>query len=547
MTEASTRPAADWWRSAVVYQVYPRSFADADGDGTGDVNGIRARLPYLAELGIDAIWISPWYPSPLLDGGYDVSDYRDINPEFGTLADADALITEAHALGMRILIDLVPNHCSWEHPAFKAALEAGKGSPERDLFWFRDGKEGGLPPTNWPAAFGGGAWQQIDDGQWYLHMFDISQPDWNWDNPKVVEEFDSILRFWFDRGIDGFRIDVADSMAKDASLPDVPLADGEPTRDKYVGNPFYDQPGVHDIHQRWRAIADEYADSPQGPRVFVAEAWLSPAERLAQYVRPNELHSAFNFDVLRAAWSAKELRQVIDYTTESLWAVGAPATWVLSNHDTVRHRTRYGRDQQQALEGAGVVPVDLALGLRRARAAALLELALPGGAYIYQGDELGLPEVEDLPEEVLDDPTWERSGHTVRGRDGCRVPIPWSGSEPPYGFGTGEGQPWLPQPADWAPLTAEAQATDPDSHLALYKSALRIRREQEALGDGRLAWDTDAPDGVLSFTRDPGFRCVVNLADEPFELPGDTEVLLSSEPITNGELPVDAAVWLKSL
>lgn len=544
MTDGSTRPVDDWWRSAVVYQVYPRSFADADGDGTGDVNGIRARLPYLAELGIDAIWISPWYPSPLLDGGYDVSDYRDINPEFGTLADADALIAEAHALGMRILIDLVPNHCSWEHPWFKAALAAGKDSPERDRFWFRDGKEGGLPPTNWPAAFGGGAWQQIEDGQWYLHMFDISQPDWNWDHPDVIAEFDAILRFWFDRGIDGFRIDVADSMAKDASLPDVSLdEEGLPTRDKYVGNPFYDQPGVHTIHQRWRTIADEYADSPQGPRVFVAEAWLSPAERLAQYVRPDELHSAFNFDVLRASWDAKELRQVIDYTTESLWAVGAPATWVLSNHDTIRHRTRYGRDLRDALAGAGEVPVDLALGLRRARAAALLELALPGGAYIYQGDELGLPEVEDLPEEVLDDPTWERSGHTVRGRDGCRVPIPWSGSEPPYGFGENS---WLPQPADWGPLTAEAQEGVPTSHLELYKVALRIRRAEEALGEGRMAWDTDAPEGVLSFTRDPGFRCVVNLGDQPADLPAGAEVLLASEPLQDGKLPVDAAVWLKA-
>jgi alpha-glucosidase len=341
--DSGTRPADDWWRSAVVYQVYPRSFADADGDGTGDVNGIRARLPYLADLGVDALWISPWYPSPLLDGGYDVADYRDINPEFGTLADADALIAEAHALGLRILIDLVPNHCSWEHPWFKAALAAGKGSPERDLFWFRDSKNGG-PPTNWPAAFGGGAWQQVEDGQWYLHLFDISQPDWNWDNPKVIEEFDSILRFWFDRGVDGFRIDVADSMAKDPALPDVPLHNGEPTREKYVGNPFYDQPGVHTIHKRWRAIADEYADTPQGPRVFVAEAWLSPAERLAQYVRPDELQSAFNFDALRATWDAKDLREVIDHTTENLWAVGAPATWVLSNHDTIRHRTRYGRD-----------------------------------------------------------------------------------------------------------------------------------------------------------------------------------------------------------
>ncbi|MET9268925.1 glycoside hydrolase family 13 protein [Kribbella sp. NPDC003557] len=545
MTDRDSRPADDWWRSAVVYQVYPRSFADADGDGTGDVNGIRARLPYLADLGVDAIWISPWYPSPLLDGGYDVADYRDINPDFGTLADADALIAEAHALGLRILIDLVPNHCSWEHPWFKAALAAGKGSPERDLFWFRDGKEGGLPPTNWPAAFGGGAWQQIDDGQWYLHLFDISQPDWNWDHPKVIEEFDAILRFWFDRGVDGFRIDVADSMAKDPAMPDVDLLhNGEPTHEKYVGHPFYDQPGVHTIHQRWRAIADEYADTPQGPRVFVAEAWLSPAERLAQYVRPNELHSAFNFDALRAAWDAAELREVVDHTTDNLWAVGAPATWVLSNHDTIRHRTRYGRDHKDALAGAGVVPTDLTLGLRRARAAALLELALPGGAYIYQGDELGLPEVEDLPEDVLDDPTWERSGHTVRGRDGCRVPIPWSGSEPPYGFGPGSEQPWLPQPADWAGLTAEAQAGDPGSHLNLYKEALRLRREHPALGEGRLAWDESAGDGVLSFTRDPGFRCVVNLGESTVPLPPHSKVLLSSEPLTGAGLPPDTSVWL---
>ncbi|MFI6675410.1 glycoside hydrolase family 13 protein [Kribbella sp. NPDC050470] len=546
MTDPQTRPADDWWRSAVVYQVYPRSFADADGDGTGDLNGVRARLPYLADLGIDAIWISPWYPSPLLDGGYDVSDYRDINPEFGTLADADALIAEAHALGIRILIDLVPNHCSWEHPWFKAALAAGKGSPERDLFWFRDGKPGGLPPTNWPAAFGGGAWQQIDDGQWYLHLFDISQPDWNWDHPKVIEEFDAILRFWFDRGVDGFRIDVADSMAKDASLPDVvPQPNGEVSRDKYAGHPTYDQPAVHDIHQHWRRIADEYADSPQGPRVFVAEAWLSPADRLAQYVRPHELHSAFNFDALQCPWDAEALREVIDHTTENFWAVGAPATWVLSNHDTIRHRTRYGRDQKQASMPAGSVPTDLELGRRRARAAALLELALPGGAYVYQGDELGLPEVEDLPEDVLDDPVWERSGHTRRGRDGCRVPIPWSGAEPPFGFGTGAGQPWLPQPAEWAALTAEAQAADPDSHLNLYKAALRMRRETEALGEGRLTWDEEAPAGVLSFTRSPGFRCVSNLSESPIPLPDHQEVLLTSEPLVDGRLQVDATAWLE--
>jgi alpha-glucosidase len=562
MTDASTNaarttPADDWWRSAVVYQVYPRSFADSDGDGIGDVNGIRARLPYLADLGVDAIWISPWYPSPLLDGGYDVSDYRDINPEFGTLDDADALIQEAHELGLRVLIDLVPNHCSWEHPWFKAALAAGKGSPERDRFWFRDGQGpgGDVPPTNWPAAFGGSAWQRIEDGQWYLHLFDISQPDFNWDNPQIIDEFDSILRFWFDRGVDGFRIDVADSMAKDASLPDVPAPQttsaSAPEKiergDKYPGHPTYDQPAVHDIHQHWRTVADSYAGTPEGPRVFVAEAWLSPAERLARYVRPNELHSAFNFDALRCPWEADQLREVINHTTENLWAVGAPATWVLSNHDTIRHRTRFGRDLIDAQAPAGTVQADLELGLRRARAAALLELALPGGAYIYQGDELGLPEVEDLPEDLLDDPTWERSGHTLRGRDGCRVPIPWGGTEPPFAFGPGAGQPWLPQPAGWASLTAEAQAADPDSVLSLYKAALRIRKEHQALGEGRLEWDKDTPKGVLSFTRHPGFRCMVNLSTEPLGLPDEAaDVLLTSQPLVDDRLPVDTTVWLRA-
>jgi alpha-glucosidase len=536
----------EWWRSAVVYQVYPRSFADSDDDGIGDLNGIRGRLGYLAELGIDAIWISPWYPSPLLDGGYDVADYRDINPTFGTLADADALIADAHALGLRILIDLVPNHCSWEHPWFTVAVGAGRGSPERELFWFRDGTgpRGAEPPNRWAASFGGSAWERVADGQWYLHLFDVSQPDWNWDHPSVLEEFDSILRFWFDRGIDGFRIDVADSMSKDDTLPDViePRVPGQPAN-KYPGHPHWDRDEVHDIHRRWRRIADEYRDRPGRSRTFVAEAWVTPPERLARYLRPDELHCAFNFDALRAPWDAAALRRVIDDSTGAIWAVGASATWVLSNHDTIRHRTRYGRPQPLAEAPAGTVPTDLDLGLRRARAAALLELALPGGAYIYQGDELGLPEVEDLPEDVLDDPIWERSGRQVRGRDGCRVPLPWSGSAPPFGFGPGSGQPWLPQPAGWATLTAEAQLGDPASHLSLYRDALRIRRRHPALGDGRLEW-CEIGDSVLCFDREPGFRCVVNVGDAPCDLPSHREVLLASVPLEDSKLPGDAAAWL---
>jgi alpha-glucosidase len=538
---------AEWWRSAVVYQIYPRSFADSDGDGVGDLNGVRPRLGYLADLGVDAIWISPWYPSPLLDGGYDVSDYRDINPEFGTLADADALIADAHRLGMRVLIDLVPNHCSWEHPWFVAAVAAGRGSPERDLFWFRDGADGPdgtRPPNGWSSSFGGPAWEQVADGQWYLHLFDVSQPDWNWDNPRVVEEFDSILRFWFERGVDGFRIDVADSMAKDRTLPEVASArvPGQPAA-KYPGHPHWDRDEVHEIHRRWRRIGDSYGDTEQGVRCFVAEAWVTPPERLARYLRHDELQSAFNFDALRARWDAASQRDVIDGSTQAIWAVGADATWVLSNHDTIRHRTRYGRDQASVGAAAGAVPSDLALGLRRARAAALLELALPGSAYIFQGDELGLPEVEDLPESALDDPIWERSRHTVRGRDGCRVPVPWSGTAPPFGFGPGTGQPWLPQPDGWVALTAAAQAEDSESHLTLYRTAVRLRRSHSALGAGRLEW-VDVGSEALCFDRQPGFRCVVNFATESIDLPPHREVLLTSVGLEDGRLPSDAAAWL---
>lgn len=567
---SAARPDADWWRSAVVYQIYPRSFADANGDGTGDVAGIIDRLPHLVDLGVDALWISPWYPSPLADGGYDVADYTDIHPDFGTLAEADTLIGRAHDAGLRVLIDLVPNHCSDEHPLFRAAVEAGPGSPEREKFIFRDGRgeHGELPPNNWQAMFGGSAWERLTDAagngeQWYLHLFDIKQPDWNWDNPAVPDLFDEVLRFWFDRGIDGFRIDVADSMAKDPELPDLPLdADGKPTREKYVGAPMWDVPSLEGIHRRWRAVADEYADSAQGPRVFVSEAYLTPAERLVRYVEEGRLHTTFNFDALLSEWSAESQRNVIAISTAAHQAVGAPCTWVLSNHDTPRVASRYGKPESGSrFTTEGLDPehiardwhhytrysTDLELGRRRARAAALLEFALPGGAYVYQGDELGLDEVEDLPAEALQDPTWERSGHTVKGRDGCRVPIPWSGSEPPYGFGPAEPgtQPWLPQPGSWADVSVAAQNDDPDSHLALYRKALRLRHEHPAFGDGTFAWDECNVGQVLSFTRDPGLRCMVNFGAEPVDLPAGEQVLLASGELTDGRLGSDQAVWLQ--
>ncbi|WP_331272710.1 glycoside hydrolase family 13 protein [Motilibacter deserti] len=519
---------APWWRDAVIYQVYVRSFADADGDGMGDLAGIRSRLPYIRDLGVDAIWINPFYPSPMADAGYDVADYRDVEPMFGTLDDADALLREAHELGLRVIVDLVPNHTSDQHAWFQAALAAAPGSPERARYVFRDGKgpDGAQPPNDWRSVFGGPAWQQVPDGQWYLHLFAPEQPDLDWTNPEVVAEFHSILRFWLDRGVDGFRIDVAHGLAKDPGMPDI--AGRFATSGQAVeGHPHWDQDEVHEVYRGWRRVIDEYP----GDRTFVAEAWVHSPERLALYVRPDELHTAFNFSFLLAPWDAKAARAAVDDSIDALSGVGAPPTWVLSNHDVVRHVTRYG--------GGGT-------GARRARAAALLMLALPGGAYVYQGEELGLPEVEDLPDEALQDPTFLRTGGQERGRDGCRVPIPWSGEEPPYGFGP-SGTPWLPQPPAWAQLSVEKQEGDPESMLSLYRHALRLRRELPALGDGTLGWAPSA-DGVLAFRREPGFVCVVNFGPDPAPIPdellADGEVLLASAPLDgDGTIPGDTAVW----
>ncbi|MGF0171004.1 glycoside hydrolase family 13 protein [Streptomyces sp. Marseille-Q5077] len=541
--------SAPWWRSAVIYQVYIRSFADGNGDGVGDIAGIRSRLPYLKSLGVDAIWINPWYKSPMADHGYDVADFREIDPVFGTVAEAEQLIEEAHAHGIRVIPDIVPNHTSDRHAWFQEALAAGPGSPERERYVFREGRgdDGSLPPNDWVSCFGGPAWTRLPDGQWYLHLFAPEQPDLNWEHPEVRAEFESVLRFWFGRGVDGFRIDVAHGLIKHPELPDLP-----PRRDpddgqawQHVDHPHWDRDEVHDIYRAWRRVADEFP----GDRSFVAEAWADTPERLAAYVRRDGLHTAFNFDFLMSSWHPKDLRTVIDGSLEMLGAVGAPATWVLSNHDVVRHPSRYGRKATKrwvantSYEPEG--PLDLELGTGRARAAALLMLSLPGGAYVYQGEELGLPEVEDLPEAVLQDPVWERSGHTDRGRDGCRVPIPWSGRSTPYGFSPdgATGAPWLPQPADWAPHTVAAQSGDPDSMLELYRTALRLRREHPALGDGTMTW-LETPEGVLAFSRDPGFVCVVNLSAEPCPLPDHTSVLLASGPLEGAVLAPDQAAWL---
>ncbi|MCD0483819.1 glycoside hydrolase family 13 protein [Streptacidiphilus sp. ASG 303] len=548
---ASAAEPRGWWRDAVIYQVYPRSFADSDGDGMGDLPGIRSRLPYLRALGVDAVWLSPFYASPQADAGYDVADYRAIDPMFGDLHDADALIRDAHGLGLRVIVDLVPNHSSDQHEWFKRALREGPGSPLRERYHFRPGKgeDGELPPNDWESIFGGPAWTRTNNpdgtpGEWYLHLFAPQQPDFNWENRAVADEFRSILRFWLDMGVDGFRIDVAHGMVKAAGLPDI----GGHDQLKLLGNdvmPFFDQDGVHAIYREWRKILDEYP----GERIGVAEAWTPTVARTANYVRPDELHQAFNFQYLGTDWDAAALREVIDVSLDAMRPVGAPATWVLSNHDVTRHATRFANEP-----GLGTqlrTPGDRALGLRRARAASLLMLALPGSAYVYQGEELGLPDVTDLPDEARQDPAFFRGAGQDGFRDGCRVPIPWSGTEAPYGFGPEGGASWLPQPAEWAELSVEAQTGDPNSTLEMYRSALAVRREHPALGAGTaVTWVDGLPEGVLAFRRDTAegsFACTVNLTAEAVRIPAPGRVLLSSAQaeVVDGavELPSDCTVW----
>ncbi|HEX5597747.1 MAG TPA: glycoside hydrolase family 13 protein [Micromonosporaceae bacterium] len=536
------RTSDDWWRSAVVYQVYVRSFADSNGDGIGDLQGIRSRLPYLRDLGVDALWLTPFYTSPMIDGGYDVADYRDVDPMFGSLADFDAMINDAHALGLRIIVDIVPNHTSSAHPWFVEALAAPPGSPARDRYIFRDGRgpEGAEPPNDWESIFGGAAWTRVADGEWYLHLFDPTQPDLNWRHPEVRAEFEEILRFWLDRGVDGFRIDVAHGMIKEEGLPDVGHSSADGRRQvELLGRgrlPYFDQDEVHDIYRAWRPILDSYP----GGRMAVAEAWAETPQRLARYVGPDELHQAFNFDFMDATWSADSFRKVIETSLAEATIVGAPTTWVLSNHDRHRHVTRYG---------------DGEVGLRRARAATLLMLALPGSAYIYQGEELGLPEVLDLPDELRQDPAFLRTGES---RDGCRVPLPWGGELPPYSFGPeGCTESWLPAPATWAALSVAAQAGAPGSTLELYRAALRIRRDHPGLSNtadvGELSW-LDAEPEVLAFTRGDSEEsaplvCVVNLSTAPVNVSEYGMPILASAELIEEDgqvfLPVDAAAWFE--
>lgn len=554
MTDAllvETRKAdpATWWRQAAVYQIYPRSFADANGDGLGDIPGIVSRVDYLDDLGIDAVWLSPFYPSALADGGYDVADYRDVDPRLGTLEDFDAMVAALHARGIRVVVDIVPNHTSDLHEWFQEALAAGRGSAARDRYIFREGsgENGELPPTDWVSVFGGPAWERVEDGQWYFHNFATEQPDLNWDNPEVREDFLTTLRFWSDRGVDGFRIDVAHMLTKDLTEPLPSRSELEliPQDGKH---PLIDRDDVHEIYAEWRRVFDEY----DPPRTAVAEAWVSTPERRAKYASAEGLGQAFNFDLLVADFDAGQFRSIIAENLAQSQMSGSSTTWVLSNHDVTRHATRYGlpalngRPVKQGTEwvaaGGPEDRLDRERGRGRARAATLLLLGLPGSTYLYQGEELGLHEVAEIAPQERQDPAFFRGGEfDGLGRDGCRVPLPWTATGSSFGFGSGDAH--LPQPAWFAEYAVDAEAADPASTLSLYREALSLRHRLQT--DERLEWIPTGRDDVLRFERPNGWQIVANFGTEPFEIGADVEgIALSSGTVDGRSVPGETTVWI---
>ena len=559
MTKNNARE--DWWKQAVVYQVYPRSFYDTNGDGLGDIRGVTAQMDYLHELGVDAIWLSPFYPSPLVDGGYDVADYRDVDPRLGTLEDFDEMAAAAHAAGIKVVVDIVPNHTSTEHEWFKAALAAGPGSPERDRYIFRRGRgeHGELPPNGWRSTFGGPGWEPVGDGEWYLHLFAVEQADLNWENPEVREDFKRTLRFWSDRGADGFRIDVAHALAKDLRSRPLDEWPDDPDQDHPgAENPLWDRPEVHEIYREWRRVFNEYEPA----RFAVGEAWVVP-EHQWRYASTDELGQVFNFELAKANWAADEMRLAIEEGLDSAEHSGSTTTWVLSNHDVVRHATRYGLPQVKSaahhqlandwlLRDGKSYHEDRALGTRRARAALLMELGLPGSVYLYQGEELGLFEVADIPWDALEDPQAVMTAHgdALKGRDGCRVPLPWEAEKGDFGFSAPEthAPAHLPQPAWFADHAVDVEEGDERSMLHYYRRALKLRAELlTATGDTSLAWVDGYGDQVIAYRRPTAdgraLTSVTNFGARAIELP-EGEVLLASAELEDNKLPTDATAWV---
>lgn len=550
-----------WWQNAVVYQLYPRSFADSNGDGIGDIEGIRRHLDHLRDLGVEAIWLTPCFPSPQRDHGYDVADYFDIEPAYGSLDDFDRLIAAASERGIRIMLDVVPNHCSSEHAWFKAAASATPGSPERARYYFRDGKgpNGDEPPNNWRAIFGGSAWTRITEadgkpGQWYLHSFTPWQPDFNWYNPDVVDYFDRMLTFWFDRGVEGFRVDAVPVLGKHPDLPDLPrlptgLTDAQAWGYNIYAH-FYET--GHEVWKHWRTLIDEYEHTHPGRHVVTISESYGKPENILQYLKGDEFHQTFGFDLMLITWLAKPVRKAIADSLDMLTSVGGVPAWTLNNHDTQRIVTRLGRlnaNDPKAWTGNNLVyvdaPIDLDLGRRRARAAIALAAALPGALYLFQGEELGLEEYLDLPDEAREDPVFFGTNGQEIGRDGCRVPLPWTTEvSTNFGFSPAPVEPWLPQPKDWAQFSVEAEAGDPDSMLSFYRRLLATRPQLS----GDLRWvEMEHPD-CLAFERG-GALVVLDVGAEAVDLPGELvsgrSLMFASQPeATAQRLPSDTCVWL---
>ena len=530
-----------------MYQVYPRSFFDGNGDSLGDLVGVQSKLPYLKDLGINAIWLSPFYPSPQHDSGYDVADQRDVDPMYGTLIDAQALIESAHELDIKVMVDLVPNHVSVEHPWFVEAISSPPGSKERARFHFVD--SGDVLPNNWVSMFGGPAWTRIVEqdgslGQWYLHVFDSSQPDLNWTNAEVAADWITTLKFWLDRGVDGFRVDVAHGLAKDMTYADLPdpvgltealrfdLDDGSPeaaARRLLIENSgFFDRDELQEIYRTWREVLDSYP----GERMAVSEAWVPP-HRVSRYVSPTSLHQIFGFDFLVVTWNAEVMQDTITRAIAAVEVVGAPPTWALSNHDSPRVVTRLGGGRK---------------GLARARALALVAHALPGSIYVYQGEELGLPDAP-LADSDRQDPVFFRTNGDQMGRDGARVPLPWNGNQPPYGFTESAHSTWLPQPDDWSELTVRSEQDQPSSTLSLYSNSLKLR----AQFSGTTHFIQSEDPNVMIFRREHGIYVAVNTGTSEYVLPDflqTGEVILDSETVqASGDktevLPPDCARWFR--
>ena len=539
---------ANWWRQATIYQIYPRSFADVNGDGLGDIKGITSRVDYLHKLGIDAVWLSPFYPSPLADGGYDVADYRNVDPRLGTLEDFDEMLEALHAVDIRVFVDIVPNHSSDQHPWFQEALKAGPGSAARDRYIFRDGKgaNGEEPPSDWISHFGPRGWTRVTEpdgtpGQWYLHLFAPEQPDFNWDNQDVYDDFITTLRFWADRGVDGYRVDVAHALKKDMSepMPSIKSFDYAVTGEDVLKT-IFDREELHQVYRQWRKVFDEY----DPPRVAIAEA-NAPLYRRPLYASPDELGQAINFDILHQPWRAKKFKTSISNALTLAQSAGSSSTWVLSSHDEVRHASRYGlpkgTNYDNWLMTDGTVPgINYTRGLRRARAAEMLLLALPGCTYIYQGEELGLPEVADLQDKDLQDPIWIRDGKTRKGRDGCRVPLPWTREGSSFGFGAGGSH--LPQPEWFGDYSVEAQDRVHGSTLELYREAIALRKQLQS--EEQLEW-IDSPAKTLHFARPNGWQSFTNFGAKNVPAPAG-KVLLASRPLKGNLVPKNTTVWIQA-